>query len=86
MPGRTGRIGNMGLATSFYNDRDEDLARALVNTLLETSQAVPDFLESHVPEGFSTDQPNLALLKFDADSDGMSSASQLMVDWLQGLY
>ena len=33
--GRTGRIGNQGLATSFYNDRDEDLAQALVNILVE---------------------------------------------------
>ena len=36
--GRTARIGNMGQATSFYNDRNEDLAPALVNILLETGQ------------------------------------------------
>ncbi|KAJ8070368.1 hypothetical protein OCU04_000746 [Sclerotinia nivalis] len=69
--GRTGRIGNMGLASSFYNDRNEDIAEALVKTLLETRQAVPDFLESHLPEGFTMDGQtgDLTTLKFDADSD-----------------
>ncbi|CAL3968100.1 unnamed protein product [Diplocarpon coronariae] len=50
--GRTGRIGNWGLATSFYNDRDSDIGEMLVKTLLETSQVIPDFLEQYVPEGF----------------------------------
>ena len=49
--GRTARIGNRGKATSFYNERDEELAPALVNILLESGCAVPDFLEEHVPEG-----------------------------------
>lgn len=48
--GRTARIGNEGKATSFYNDRNEDLAPKLVKLLLESKQEVPDFLESHKPE------------------------------------
>lgn len=71
--GRTGRIGNTGLATSFFNDRDEDLGPQLVMTLLETRQKVPDFLEKHVPEGFTadgTESGDVSKLKFDADSDG----------------
>jgi ATP-dependent RNA helicase DDX3X len=48
--GRTGRIGHKGHATSFYNEKNEDLAPFLVNILLETGQAVPDFLESFKPE------------------------------------
>ncbi len=68
--GRTGRIGNQGLATSFYNDRDEEMAETLVKTLLETRQAIPDFLEAHIPEGFTAQgEGNLDLLKFEADSD-----------------
>lgn len=60
----------MGLATSFFNDRDSDLADTLVKTLLETKQIIPDFLEQHIPEGFTADgQGNTDLLKFDADSD-----------------
>jgi hypothetical protein len=59
--GRTARIGNVGLATSFYNDKDEELADALVRTLLETKQPVPDFLESRIPED--------GKLEFDDDTD-----------------
>lgn len=68
--GRTGRIGNMGLATSFYNDRDSDLGETLTKTLLETHQVVPDFLEQYIPEGFTADGAgDINQLKFDADSD-----------------
>ncbi|KAI1140862.1 P-loop containing nucleoside triphosphate hydrolase protein [Hypoxylon sp. FL0543] len=49
--GRTGRIGHIGYATSFYTDRDEPLAEALTKTLMETKQAVPDFLQCYIPEG-----------------------------------
>jgi ATP-dependent RNA helicase DDX3X len=49
--GRTARIGNKGKATSFYSDRDEEIAPALVNILLESGCPIPDFLEHLVPEG-----------------------------------
>lgn len=47
--GRTGRLGNEGLATSFYNDRDEPMAPFLAKILTENNQAVPDFLENFKP-------------------------------------
>src|SRR5947207_4059402 len=47
--GRTARIGNAGLATSFFNDRNEDIADDLVKVLVETKQQVPDFLENRIP-------------------------------------
>lgn len=47
--GRTARIGNEGLATSFYNNGNEDIAEDLVKILLEAKQAVPDFLQSYAP-------------------------------------
>lgn len=50
--GRTARIGHTGKATSFYNERrDEDIAQALVNQLVEMEQEVPEFLAHLVPEG-----------------------------------
>lgn len=61
MIGRTARIGNEGLATSFYNDRDETMADFLVKTLLECNQPVPDFLQDRVPE-------DAAALDFNDDS------------------
>ena len=48
--GRTARIGNEGLATSFYNnEKNSDIAPELVKILLECKQPVPDFLESVKP-------------------------------------
>ncbi|CAN8100648.1 unnamed protein product [Discula destructiva] len=62
--GRTGRIGHRGLATSFFNERDEDLASVLVRTLLETGQEIPDFLAHHIPEG-----EDLKVLKFESENE-----------------
>ena len=62
IPGRTGRAGNTGIATSFYNEHDSDLAEVLTKTLMETGQEVPDFLTEYKPEE-GVD------LKFEADSD-----------------
>jgi ATP-dependent RNA helicase DDX3X len=48
--GRTARIGNEGKATSFYNDRNEDIGEDLVKILIESKQEIPDFLEQFKPE------------------------------------
>lgn len=66
--GRTARIGNEGFATSLYNhDKNSDISQALVNILLETGQAVPDFLQELKPEG----QP-----VFDDDTDEDSNNNE----------
>ncbi|KAG0135997.1 P-loop containing nucleoside triphosphate hydrolase protein [Tuber indicum] len=49
--GRTARIGNRGLATSFYNSSNEGIASDLVKVLLESSQEIPEFLEPYRPIG-----------------------------------
>ncbi|KAL2867035.1 DEAD/DEAH box helicase [Aspergillus lucknowensis] len=59
--GRTARIGNEGLATSFYCEKDTDIAADLVKILMETKQNVPDFLEQYKPEG--------AVVNFHDDTD-----------------
>jgi probable ATP-dependent RNA helicase DDX4 len=44
--GRTGRCGNLGKATTFFDsDRDAELARGLVNVLSGAQQEVPDWLD-----------------------------------------
>ena len=48
--GRTARIGHQGLATSFYNERDEGMAQDLVKVLIECECEVPDFLAHLKPE------------------------------------
>ena len=53
--GRTARIGNEGLATSFWNEKNEDIAENLVRLLKETNQDIPDFLEQHIPDDLNFD-------------------------------
>ena len=49
LAGRTARIGNEGLATSFYNDRDESMADYLVKILVESKQEIPVSLRIATP-------------------------------------
>ncbi|KAJ9226488.1 hypothetical protein DTO212C5_1407 [Paecilomyces variotii] len=60
--GRTARIGNEGLATSFYNhDKDSDIAPDLVKILIECKQPIPEFLEDAKPAD--------GVVTFDDDTD-----------------
>ena len=43
--GRTGRMGNLGVATSFFNDKNRNLIRDLVELIIETKQELPSWLE-----------------------------------------
>lgn len=52
--GRTGRAGNTGLATAFFNRNNKNIVRDLVDILKEAKQPVPSWLESVVREsGYS---------------------------------
>lgn len=42
--GRTARVGNAGLATSFFNSNNSPVGRDLTKLLVECKQQVPDFL------------------------------------------
>ncbi|XP_049583278.1 DEAD-box helicase 3 X-linked a isoform X3 [Syngnathus scovelli] len=44
--GRTGRVGNLGLATSFFNDKNSNITKDLLDILVEAKQEVPTWLES----------------------------------------
>ncbi|KAJ0425991.1 DEAD/DEAH box RNA helicase [Aspergillus carlsbadensis] len=63
--GRTARIGNEGLATSFYCEKDADIAADLVKILIESKQKVPDFLEQYKPQD--------TVVNFHDDTDDESS-------------
>ncbi|EDV94811.1 ATP-dependent RNA helicase bel isoform X2 [Drosophila grimshawi] len=43
--GRTGRMGNLGVATSFFNDKNRNICSDLLELLIETKQEIPGFLE-----------------------------------------
>jgi len=44
--GRTGRMGNLGLATSFFNEKNRNLTKDLVELVVESNQELPGWLES----------------------------------------
>lgn len=49
--GRTGRMGNLGLATSFFNDRNRNLASGMLDLLIEAKQEYPSWLENVAADG-----------------------------------
>ncbi|KAJ5327817.1 hypothetical protein N7541_008924 [Penicillium brevicompactum] len=49
--GRTGRAGNTGIATAFFNRGNRGVVRDLLELLKEAHQEVPSFLESIAREG-----------------------------------
>ncbi|XP_073472415.1 ATP-dependent RNA helicase DDX3X isoform X7 [Aquarana catesbeiana] len=44
--GRTGRVGNLGLATSFFNEKNINITKDLLDLLVEAKQEVPSWLEN----------------------------------------
>ena len=48
--GRTGRVGNLGVATSFFNDKNRNMASDLVELITETNQELPDWLHNLAKE------------------------------------
>ncbi|XP_015792372.1 putative ATP-dependent RNA helicase an3 [Tetranychus urticae] len=42
--GRTGRVGNLGTATSFFNEKNKNMAADLVDLLTEAKQEIPEWL------------------------------------------
>ena len=49
--GRTGRAGNTGIATAFFNRGNRGIVRELIDLLKEANQEVPAFLEAIAREG-----------------------------------
>lgn len=49
--GRTGRAGNTGIATAFFNRGNRGVVRDLIDLLKEANQEVPSFLETVAREG-----------------------------------
>lgn len=49
--GRTGRAGNTGISTAFFNRGNRGVVRELIELLKEANQEVPGFLESIAREG-----------------------------------
>jgi len=53
--GRTGRVGNLGKATSFYDSSsDQELARSLKKILIDAQQPIPDWLSEEANTAVGT--------------------------------
>lgn len=59
--GRTARVGNAGLASSFFNNSSTGIARDLTKLLVECKQEVPEFLKRYVTSN----------MRFEDDEDGL---------------
>ncbi|KAI8387955.1 P-loop containing nucleoside triphosphate hydrolase protein [Radiomyces spectabilis] len=64
--GRTARVGNAGLATSFFNDRNMPVAAEITKLLQECQQEIPDFLQPY--------KSRTLVFKDDDDDDEMPRA------------
>ena len=53
--GRTGRVGNKGMAISFYNDKNKVIAEDLVKEMIKAKQEIPDFLQKFNYDNLSED-------------------------------
>ena len=53
--GRTGRVGNIGRSTSFYDENaDQALSRSLVKILTQAQQEVPEWLIKQADQAVGT--------------------------------
>nr|KAK5448799.1 hypothetical protein LTR18_001887 [Exophiala xenobiotica] len=77
--GRTARIGNEGLATSFYNDKDEGMGPFLTKILMENNQEIPEFLQHFKPEdgilNFDEEEEDPDMVTTDGGPDGAAWGS-----------
>jgi ATP-dependent RNA helicase DDX3X len=48
--GRTGRAGNTGVATSYFNEQSKGIAKDLIKLLVEAKQEVPPFVSAYANE------------------------------------
>ena len=62
--GRTGRAGNTGWATSFFNESNMKIAPGLVDLLSEAKQDVPDKLKQIARAYHVSCHPMIDFLKF----------------------
>lgn len=75
--GRTGRAGNVGKATTFFNDSNRNIARGLAELLKEANQEVPEFLTrgSGLGGGSSGARPGRGFGGHQASRDSRYSSS-----------
>lgn len=51
-------MGNLGIATSFFNEKNRNIVSDLVELLIETNQELPGFLEEMANDRFGAPRRN----------------------------
>ena len=77
-------IGHRGQAISFFNERDEGIAPQLVKILLETGQAIPEFLLAFAPDDLDIDNLDIGKLQFEPDTDDDKADDSAVVTGADG--
>ena len=54
--GRTGRMGNLGLATSFFNEKNRNLTKDLVELIVESNQELPGTCNSEYIQNYKLER------------------------------
>lgn len=58
--GRTGRAGNTGRATAFFNEKNRSVASGLIELLREANQEIPSWLNEFGSGGFGNGRPDFS--------------------------
>jgi len=72
--GRTGRVGNLGLATSFFNEKNKTMAVELCELITEAKQELPSWL-TNIAKDFQFDSRSHGTRKFGGGGGGRGRSS-----------
>lgn len=76
--GRTGRAGNTGVAISFFNRNNQNIAKGLVDILKESGQEIPEFVREALRYSSSSSISN------SRNKRGRGGRSESMMDYRRG--
>ena len=71
-------MGNLGLATSFFNDKSRNLAKDLVELIVESNQELPSWLERREKMALNNGAAGLEAGGSTAQTHQMSRISSLL--------
>ena len=60
-------MGNLGLATSFFNDKNRNLTKDLIELVIQNNQELPSWLEALGLEGLENGSGEVVVEGYDKD-------------------
>jgi len=65
--GQTGRMGNLGLATSFFNDKNRNLTKDLIELVIQCNQELPSWLKELGLKGLENSSGEVVVEGYDKE-------------------